>query len=134
MRVKSVCFLHIMWRYLIYRGKDLAATGCMNLCICLCEDTCESVHICVWVCVHICVCVCVLGWIEGGRRCVWKTFGVQSWSCRKAQVAAKENCGRKSLLIGHDACHLKLESSETEKPQQAGRQAGRQAGISPARY
>ncbi|KAJ8380602.1 hypothetical protein SKAU_G00013800 [Synaphobranchus kaupii] len=31
-------------------------------------------------------------------------------------AAAKENCGRKSLLIEHDACHLKLESSRTEKP------------------
>lgn len=37
-----------------------------------------------------------------------------------ARVAAKENCGRKSLLIEHEACHLKLESSETRKPQQAG--------------
>lgn len=32
---------------------------------------------------------------------------------------AKENCGRKSALIEHDARHLKLESSATEKPQQA---------------
>ena len=32
---------------------------------------------------------------------------------------AKENCGRKSALIEHDAHHLKLESSATEKPQQA---------------
>lgn len=38
------------------------------------------------------------------------------WTC----AAAKENCGRKSLLIEHEACHLKLESSETQKPQQAG--------------
>lgn len=35
-------------------------------------------------------------------------------------AAAKENCGRKSLLIEHEACHLKLESSKTLKPQQAG--------------
>lgn len=39
-----------------------------------------------------------------------------AWTC----AAAKENCGRKSLLIEHEACHLKLESSETQKPQQAG--------------
>lgn len=28
-------------------------------------------------------------------------------------AAAKENCGRKSLLIEHEVCHLKLESSQT---------------------
>ncbi|CAM4538923.1 unnamed protein product [Leuciscus chuanchicus] len=33
---------------------------------------------------------------------------------------AKENCGRKRPLIEHDARHLKLKSSATEKPQQAG--------------
>lgn len=27
-------------------------------------------------------------------------------------AAAKENCGRKSLLIEHEVCHLKLESSQ----------------------
>ncbi|GAA6098874.1 uncharacterized [Tachysurus ichikawai] len=32
---------------------------------------------------------------------------------------AKENCGRKGALIEHDARHLKLESSATEKPQRA---------------
>lgn len=48
---------------------------------------------------------------------VWKTSSAAAvWTC----VAAKENCGRKSLLIEHEACHLKLESSKTQKPQQAG--------------
>lgn len=36
-------------------------------------------------------------------------------------AAAKENCGRKSLLIEHEVCHLKLESCQPPpKPQQAG--------------
>lgn len=34
---------------------------------------------------------------------------LQSETC----AAAKENCGRKSLLIEHEVCHLKLESSQT---------------------
>lgn len=33
------------------------------------------------------------------------------------RAPAKENCGRKSPLIVPAACHLRLESSETEKPQ-----------------
>lgn len=57
--------------------------------------------------------------MEEEKGGVWKTGLAQSaavWTC----AAAKENCGRKSLLIEHEACHLKLESSETQKPQQAG--------------
>lgn len=69
------------------------------------------------------VCVCLLGLFvctcacedeeeqeEGG---VWKKESrsepLQSETC----AAAKENCGRKSLLIEHEVCHLKLESSQS---------------------
>lgn len=72
----------------------------------------ESAH------VYLCVCVYTVWWrrrkVACGKLVSLRAAAV--WTCE----AAKENCGRKSLLIEHEVCHLKLESSETQKPQQAG--------------
>jgi len=97
-------------------------------CVCINEIEilicmCWYAHVCVckslFVCVRVCVSVCVCEWwrrrkVACGKLVLLRAAAV--WTC----VAAKENCGRKSLLIEHEACHLKLESSETQKPQQAG--------------
>lgn len=69
-----------------------------------CRDA--DLHLCK---VFGCVCVCT---------CVEK-LRVQSGAPARLSHA-KENCGRKRPLIEHDARHLKLKSSATEKPQQAG--------------
>lgn len=47
---------------------------------------------------------------EGG---VWKNESCSEPLQSETSAAAKENCGRKSLLIEHEVCHLKLESSQT---------------------
>lgn len=75
------------------------------------------IYICVYIYAYIYVCKCIHD--RGGES--WRVEKMAS--LRAAAVStcapAKENCGRKSLLIEHEACHLKLESSETQKPQQA---------------
>lgn len=68
------------------------------------------VCVCAWLRLFVCTCACEDEEEEGG---VWKKESysepLQSETC----AAAKENCGRKSLLIEHEVCHLKLESSQT---------------------
>lgn len=76
-------------------------------------------HVWGYVSAYIYLCVYTYMWwrrrkVACGKLVLLKAAAV--WTC----VSAKENCGRKSLLIEHEACHLKLESSETPKPQQAG--------------
>ena len=76
-------------------------------------------HVWACVCVRLFVCLCVCMMEEEKKVACGKPVPLRAaavWTC----AAAKENCGRKSLLIEHEACHLKLESSETQKPQQAG--------------
>lgn len=84
------------------------------LCMCCCAYACVRVCVCIRLFVRMCV-------YDGGGEKVacGKLVPLRAaavWTC----AAAKKNCGRKSLLIEHEACHLKLESSETQKPQQAG--------------
>lgn len=43
------------------------------------------------------------------KRVLLRTAAVRN------SATAKENCGRKSLLIEHEVCHLKLESSQPLK-------------------
>lgn len=66
--------------------------------------------VCARLRLFVCTCACEDEEEEGG---VWKKESysepLQSETC----AAAKENCGRKSLLIEHEVCHLKLESSQT---------------------
>lgn len=44
---------------------------------------------------------------------MWKKESYSEPLQSETRAAAKENCGRKSLLIEHEVCHLKLESSQT---------------------
>ncbi len=72
--------------------------GCRDADQPLCKRLCTGVYVCVRV---------------------LKSYASRA-ELQRAFHMPKKNCGRKRPLIEHDARHLKLKSSATEKPQQAG--------------
>lgn len=103
----------------------LSVSICAWLIICLNVYTSIKYKFGFWCvmsmhgCLHTFIYEYVCKWLRRRMMACGKLVLLRAavvWTC----AAAKKNCGRKSLLIEHEACHLKLESSKTQKPQQAG--------------